>query len=132
MPATFAGQLDEAPRIVRDQRHRPQEVLHHGICSLDQGAEDFSDAVRAKSIGCGLDVLRMARRCHRPVDGRGGSWDGPTPPRGPGSRKNGEATPRGWIAEQTSWANPGRVSFGPRPTTDLVGLLHHQDPSPAL
>ena len=35
-----AGQLDEAPRIVRDQRHRPQEVLHHGICSLDQGAED--------------------------------------------------------------------------------------------
>ena len=32
-----------------------------------------------------------------------------------GQRENaGDATPRGWIAEQTSWTNPGRVSSSER------------------
>ena len=34
-------------------------------------------------------------------------------------RKNGEPTPRGWIAEQTSWTKPGRVSsVGAQATAD--------------
>ena len=35
-------------------------------------------------------------------------------PRAAASRRNGEATASGWIAEQTSWTNPGSVSSADR------------------
>ena len=43
-------------------------------------------------------------------------------------RKNGETAAIGWMAEQTSWANPGRVSAAVRmPPPMVAARLEHED-----
>ena len=47
-------------------------------------------------------------------------------------RKNGEATPSGWIAEQTSWTKPGSVSSAeraPPPTVSAASMTRTESPA---
>ena len=49
-------------------------------------------------------------------------------------RKNGDATPSGWIAEQTSWTKPGSVSSAervPPPTVSAASSTRTESPARA-